>query len=70
MITNKINKTKINTKLELNPLVQTGVLVTVWQPHWLFIVFPPFLQYSMKKIKKGAFNKHKKKHHKVLWTLN
>ena len=52
MITNKINKTKINTKLVPQP--QVGVLVTVWQPqpHWLFIFLPPYLPYTMRKTKK------------------
>ena len=54
MITNKINKTKINTKLVPQP--QVGVLVTVWhpQPHWLFINLPPFLPYTMMKKQKSS----------------
>ena len=40
MITSKINNTRIKTKLEENPVVHVGVLVTVWHPHphWLFIL--------------------------------
>ena len=54
MITSKINKTKIKTKLEENPVVQVGVLVTVWhpQPHWLFILSLLFTIYYAGKYKK------------------